>query len=109
MIVCGDKLSPVIHLRLSTPAPSPEDGKHLNKIANYCIKQGVAVVTAKYLPDEMLIPQTRYVRKWGGRHTLVQLLFYSLRLTVCLESTDEELRKAADVIGEAIERTPLIN
>lgn len=60
MVVCGDKRSPVIHLRLATPNPTQEeDDRLLSKVANHCIEQGVALVTAKYLSDEMSNPPSR--------------------------------------------------
>ena len=59
----GNQLSPVLHLKLATPNPNRDDNeRELNKIANICLEQGVAVVTAKYLSDEMLIPSPRYVQ-----------------------------------------------
>ena len=62
LAVCGDEHSPIIHLRLAKPSPKREDDeKVLNDVANYCIEHGVAAVTAKYLPDEMSTPPSRYV------------------------------------------------
>lgn len=61
MVVCGDKLSPVIHLRLMAPKSNPaDDNTLLNMVANSCTEQGVAVVTAKFLSDEMSTPLSRY-------------------------------------------------
>lgn len=57
VVVCGDKRSPVIHLRLAKP--SKDDERILTQVANYCLDQGVAVVTAKYLPDELSVPPSR--------------------------------------------------
>lgn len=60
--MCGDKLSPMIHLRLASPSSSrEEDEKQLNKIANFCTEGGVAVVIAKYLSDEKSIPPPRSI------------------------------------------------
>ncbi len=60
VVVSGDLYSPLLHLRLASPNPSRiEDERQLNEIAKYCTEQGVAVVTAKYLADEMSIPPSR--------------------------------------------------
>ena len=56
----GHELSPVIHLKLATPNSTQEnDEKVLSKVVDYCIEQGVAIATAKYLPDEMATPPSR--------------------------------------------------
>lgn len=60
MVLCGDKLSPVIHLRLATPSSSREEvERQLDEVASYCREKGVAVVTAKYLSDETFLPPPR--------------------------------------------------
>ena len=60
VIVGGHELSPVIHLKLATPNLRQEDDeKVLGKAVNYCMEQGVALATAKYLPDEMATPPSR--------------------------------------------------
>lgn len=52
--------SPLLHLQLATSNPSrEEDDKQLRDIASYCTERGVAMVTAKYLSDEMAIPPSR--------------------------------------------------
>lgn len=61
MVVCGDKLSPVIHLRLMAPnSNQASDNALLDTVANSCTEQGVAVVLAKFLSDEMSTPPSRY-------------------------------------------------
>lgn len=57
VVICGDKKSPIIHLRLA--ASSKDDDKILDQIAKYCLSQGVAIVTAKYLPGEHIVPPSR--------------------------------------------------
>lgn len=60
--VCGDGLSPVIHLRLTTPNSNrEEDERQLSKVAEFCLEHGVAVVTAKYLSEEVCMPPARQV------------------------------------------------
>lgn len=59
VVVCGDKLSPVVHLRPVTPISTQDDYRLLSTVADRCIEQGVAVVTAKFLPDEMTTPPSR--------------------------------------------------
>lgn len=85
VVVCGDKLSPVIHLRLMAPnSNQASDNALLDTVANSCTEQGVAVVLAKFLSDEMSTPPS------------------SIRLTVCSELTEEEIRKAANIIIETL-------
>lgn len=57
--MCGDQLSPVVHLRLATPSSDPDDLRLLSTIADCCIEKGVAIVTAKFLSDEMNTPPSR--------------------------------------------------
>ena len=100
VVVCGDKGSPVIHLRLATP--SKNDERILNQVVNYCLDHGVAVVTAKYLPDEMSTPPSRYL------YYIIIVIAYpslhcSLRLTVCSELTEGEIRQAIKVLSEALD------
>lgn len=53
----GDTLSPVIHLRLAEP--QEDANNRLTAVANHCTELGVAIVTAKFLSDEMCAPPTR--------------------------------------------------
>ena len=58
--VCGDELSPVVHLRLTCPNTTRlEDERQLGQVADYCLGHGLAVVTAKYLMEEVFIPPAR--------------------------------------------------
>lgn len=66
IVVRGDKLSPVLHLSLAEPNTNQDDEEVLNEVAKYCLEQGVAVVTAKYLTDEMTTPPSRYIRITRG-------------------------------------------
>lgn len=59
---CGEALSPVLHLRLTRPSPSRQsDEQLLQSIADECLSNGVAVVTAKYLDEEYNLPPPRFV------------------------------------------------
>ena len=59
----GESVNPVIHLRLAQPSSSRDtDDELLECIAKECISNGVAVVVAKYLKDELNIPPARYIR-----------------------------------------------
>ena len=58
--VCGVDMCPVIHLRMTTPTSSPEsDEQLLQTIADECTASGVAIVTAKYLDEEVKKPPPR--------------------------------------------------
>ena len=59
--VGGASESPLIHLRLQQPTGSRERDKELlQSIANECLANQVAVVTAKYLEqEERYLPQPR--------------------------------------------------
>jgi serine palmitoyltransferase len=82
--VCGESVNPVIHLQLACPSSSRDtDDELLECVARECIDSGVAVVVAKYLKEELKLPPA------------------SLRVTVCVELTEEELEKAAKVIKTA--------
>ena len=53
-------MSPVIHLRLTTPTGSrSEDERQLDRVTKCCMEKGVAMVTAKYLPEEFFLPPPR--------------------------------------------------
>lgn len=102
IVVGGDKLSPVLHLSLAEPNTNQDDEEVLNEVAKYCIEQGVAVVTAKYLTDEMTTHPSRY-----NIGVIIPVIYatmcHSLRLTVCSEVTEEEITKAAGIIIEALD------
>lgn len=84
LCVCGESFNPTIHLQLTQPSSSREtDDQLLERVADECRSNGVAVVVAKYLNDELKLPPA------------------SIRITVCIELTDEELEKAAEVIKAA--------
>jgi serine palmitoyltransferase len=84
LCVCGESFNPAIHLQLIQPSSSREtDDQLLECVAEECMNNGVAVVVAKYLKDELKIPPA------------------SIRVTVCVNLTDEELEKAAKVIKAA--------
>ena len=58
--VCGESINPVIHLQLLRPSSSRDtDDELLECIAKDCIDNGVAVVAAKYLKDELKMPPAR--------------------------------------------------
>ena len=58
--MCGESFSPTIHLQLSHPSSSREtDEKLLECISEECMSNGVAVVVAKYLQEELKIPPAR--------------------------------------------------
>ena len=60
LLVCGESFSPTIHLQLSHPSSSREtDEKLLECISEECMSNGVAVVVAKYLQEELKIPPAR--------------------------------------------------
>lgn len=106
MEVCGNAVCPVLHVRLSSPSDSRDvDKQLLENIAKECMANGVAVVTAKYLAEEIHCPPPRYNNN-SLSLTLPFIKYFlsllcSLRLTVNRLHTDEELDKAAKVIREA--------
>ena len=60
--VCGETFNPVIHLQLLSPSSSRDtDNELLECVAKDCISNGVAVVVAKYLRDELKVPPARCV------------------------------------------------
>ena len=67
----GDKLSPVLHLGLAKPNTNQDDDEVLDEVAKYCIEQGVAVVTAKYLTDEMTTPPSRYKSEQSNLYQII--------------------------------------
>ena len=59
--MCGEEVSPMKHLRLARPSASRHDDQQLlQRIADECLSEGVAVTVAKYLPEENLLPPPRY-------------------------------------------------
>ena len=65
----GETFCPVIHLRLSQPLSSREASEQLlEKIAEECMENDVAVVTAKYLKEEIHLPPPRSVWEWEHRN-----------------------------------------
>ena len=57
----GNAVCPVVHLRLSSPSASRDEGQQLlENIAKECMANGVAIVTAKYLTEEINHPPPRY-------------------------------------------------
>ncbi|PSN57428.1 Serine palmitoyltransferase 1 [Blattella germanica] len=80
----GDADSPVKHLYLRTPmASSDAELATLNKVVDFCIEHGVAVITASYLPVEQFSPRN------------------SIRITVNNMLTEEEINNAVDVLEKA--------
>lgn len=63
--MCGDSVCPVMHLRLSPPPSSSSSRESsellLQHIVEECMDNGVAIVTAKYLEDEVNLPPPRWV------------------------------------------------
>ena len=60
--VCGDSCCPVMHLRLSPPPSSRDSSEQLlQRVVEECMDNGVAIVTAKYLEDEVNLPPPRWV------------------------------------------------
>lgn len=58
--VCGESFNPAIHLQLTQPSSSREtDDQLLECVVNECRSNGVALVVAKYLRDEVKIPPAR--------------------------------------------------
>lgn len=59
--MCGESVNPAIHLQLIQPSSSREtDDQLLERVANECRNNGVAVVVAKYLKDELKLPPARW-------------------------------------------------
>lgn len=88
MVVCGDDISPIVHLRLNSNAGSiHEQNVELQKVIDGCWEKGVAVTRAKYISEkEMFMPQP------------------SLRIIVTVKHTDEDLIESARIIAQASER-----
>jgi len=86
LTVQGHPNSPVKHLYLRDP---PKCTDHelslLNKIVDFCIEHGVAVVTAAYLPVEKFTPRN------------------SIRVTVNSILTEDEINSVAVVLKKACE------
>lgn len=58
--VCGEEVCPVIHICLVEPGTTREkDEQLLQTVANECMENGVAMVTSKYLREEMKLPPPR--------------------------------------------------
>ena len=58
----GESVCPLIHLCLTDPSSTREDNEQLlQKIADECLDNGVAVVMAKYLKEELRLPPPRSV------------------------------------------------
>ena len=59
--VCGYKFCPLLHLGLTrAPTSSREDSEQrLQQIVQECMDNGVAVVTSKYLAEEINLPPPR--------------------------------------------------
>lgn len=88
LLLCGESLSPAIHLRLAEPSRSRDkDKRTLQRIAELCLEDGVALTQAQYLEKE-------------EKFTLPP----SLRVVVSVELTLEELELAAQVIRGAAGR-----
>lgn len=85
MVVSGDDISPIVHLRLNSDVGSiHEQNLELQKVIDECYSKGVAITRAKYISEkEMFMPQP------------------SLRLIVTVKHTDEDLLSAAHIIAEA--------
>lgn len=59
--MCGESFNPTIHLQLTQPSSSREtDDQLLERVADECRSNGVAVVVAKYLNDELKLPPARW-------------------------------------------------
>ena len=59
--MCGESVNPVIHLQLIHPSSSWEtDNQLLECVVKESRNNGVAIVVAKYLRDELKIPPPRY-------------------------------------------------
>ena len=59
--VCGYEFCPLLHLCLTQPPTSSRDDSEqlLQQIVQECMDNGVAVVTSKYLQEEMNLPPPR--------------------------------------------------
>ncbi|KAJ9599396.1 hypothetical protein L9F63_010158 [Diploptera punctata] len=80
----GDLDSPVKHLYLQMQVKdSDKELDMLNKIADFCAENGVAVTTAAYLPVEKFKPRN------------------SIRITVNNKLTEEEIQKVTSVLEKA--------
>eukprot|EP01134_Creolimax_fragrantissima_P007167 CFRG7167T1 len=84
MVVNGDTISPIIHLRLqSNTLPAAEQDLELQRIIAELWNMDIVVTRAKYIADkEFSMPQP------------------SIRIAVTLEHTDEDIHRAAKAIAD---------
>ncbi|XP_078656406.1 serine palmitoyltransferase 1-like [Branchiostoma floridae x Branchiostoma belcheri] len=79
--VCGEPISPIMHLQLAAPSSRTEATTKLETICNECMDQGVALTVARYLEgEEHLVPPP------------------SIRIAVNVELTEDDIDHATSVI-----------
>lgn len=83
----GSEGSPILHLRLLEPFETfEEDEEKLKQVVDYALKNGVALTVARYLKnEEKFLPPP------------------SIRVTLNIQLTTEEIKHGAKVIREASE------